>query len=74
MAMLIGSRVQRQLLGEFTGLGVLDEDDNMRPSLDYRALHSAILDQWFQFDAARIIPKSVRKDSMRSRSGARKRT
>jgi uncharacterized protein (DUF1501 family) len=58
MAMLIGSRVQRQLLGEFTGLSVLDRDDNMRPSMDYRALHSAILDQWFGFDAARIIPNA----------------
>ncbi|MFY9488911.1 MAG: DUF1501 domain-containing protein [Solirubrobacterales bacterium] len=56
MAMLIGTRVQRQLLGEFTGLDVLDEDDNMRPSLDYRALHGAILDQWFGFDAARVLP------------------
>lgn len=56
MAMLIGSRVRRQLLGEFTGLDVLDEDDNMRPSLDYRALHGAILDQWFSFDAAQVMP------------------
>lgn len=56
MAMLIGSRVRRQLLGEFTGLDVLDEDENMRPSLDYRALHAAILDQWFSFDAARVLP------------------
>ncbi|MFY9264688.1 MAG: DUF1501 domain-containing protein [Solirubrobacterales bacterium] len=56
MAMLIGSRVRRQLLGEFTGLAQLDEDDNMRPSLDYRALHGAILDQWFNFDAARVMP------------------
>lgn len=56
MAMLIGSRVRRQLLGEFTGLDVLDEDENMRPSLDYRGLHAAILDQWFNFDAARVMP------------------
>lgn len=56
MAMLIGSRVRRQLLGEFTGVDVLDEDENMRPSLDYRALHAAILDQWFGFDAARVMP------------------
>lgn len=55
-AMLIGSRVQRQLLGEFTGLAVLDEDDNMRPSLDFRAFHGAVLDQWFGFDSARVIP------------------
>jgi uncharacterized protein (DUF1501 family) len=55
-AMLIGSRVKRQLLGEFTGLAQLDEDDNMRASLDYRALHGAILDQWFGFDSARVIP------------------
>jgi uncharacterized protein (DUF1501 family) len=60
MAMLIGSRVKRQLLGEFTGLTQLDRDDNMRASLDFRALHGAILDQWFQFDAARVMP-GVRK-------------
>ncbi|MBI4898770.1 MAG: DUF1501 domain-containing protein [Actinobacteria bacterium] len=57
MAMVMGSRVRRQLLGEFTGVDVLDEDDNMRPSMDFRALHGAILDQWFNFDAARVIPK-----------------
>ncbi len=55
-AMLIGSRVKRQLLGEWTGLAQLDEDENMRASLDYRALHGAILDQWFGFDSARVIP------------------
>lgn len=55
-AMLIGSRVKRQLLGEFTGLDVLDEDENIRASMDFRALHGAILDQWFGFDAARVLP------------------
>lgn len=55
-AMLIGSRVKRQLLGEFTGLAQLDEDDNVRSSMDFRALHGAILDQWFGFDAARVMP------------------
>jgi uncharacterized protein (DUF1501 family) len=55
-AFLIGSRVKRQLLGEFTGLTKLDDDDNMRASFDYRALHGAILDQWFGFDAARVMP------------------
>jgi uncharacterized protein (DUF1501 family) len=59
-AMLIGSRVKRQLLGEFTGLDRLDEDDNMRASFDFRALHGAVLDQWFGFDAARVMP-GVRK-------------
>lgn len=57
MAMLMGTRVRRQLLGEFTGLDVLDEDENMRPSMDFRALHGAILDQWFNFDAAQVMPK-----------------
>lgn len=57
MAMLIGSRVQRQLLGEWTGVSQLDRDGNMRPSMDYRALHGAILDQWMGFDSARVLPK-----------------
>jgi uncharacterized protein (DUF1501 family) len=55
-AMLIGSRVKRQLLGEFTGLDQLDPQENMRASLDFRALHGAILDQWFGFDAAQVMP------------------
>ncbi|MGB0871705.1 MAG: DUF1501 domain-containing protein [Solirubrobacterales bacterium] len=57
MAMLMGTRVQRQLLGEWTGVSNLDRDGNMRPSLDYRALHGAILDQWMGFDSARVMPK-----------------
>ncbi|MFY9487910.1 MAG: DUF1501 domain-containing protein [Solirubrobacterales bacterium] len=55
-AMLIGSRVRRQLLGEFSGLTALDSDGNMRPSLDFRGLHAAILDQWFDVDAAQVLP------------------
>lgn len=56
LGMLIGSRVKRQLLGEFTGVNQLDEDSNMRISMDFRAMRGAILDQWFGFDSAQVIP------------------
>jgi uncharacterized protein (DUF1501 family) len=54
---LIGSRVNGKLIGEFAGLpGGLDKDGNLRATSDYRAVYSALLEQWFQADAAPIIP------------------
>jgi uncharacterized protein (DUF1501 family) len=54
---LIGSRVNGKLIGEFAGLpGGLDTDGNLRATADYRSVYSALLEQWFQANAAPIIP------------------
>jgi uncharacterized protein (DUF1501 family) len=54
---LIGSRVNGKLIGEYAGLpGGLDKQGNLRATSDYRAVYSALLEQWFQADAAPIIP------------------
>jgi uncharacterized protein (DUF1501 family) len=54
---LIGARARGRLIGEFPGLtGGLDEQGNLRATADFRGVYSAILEQWFDTDAAAIIP------------------
>ena len=53
---LIGSRVAGKMIGEFPGLGKLDEDGNLRATSDFRGLYSAILEDWLGTDAAAIVP------------------
>jgi uncharacterized protein (DUF1501 family) len=55
---VIGSRAKGQLLGEFPGLTQLDEDDNLRFTMDFRSVYCSILEQWFGQDAAAIIPNA----------------
>jgi uncharacterized protein (DUF1501 family) len=57
---LMGSRVKGGLIGEFPGLGQLDSDGNLRATSDYRALYSALLEQWLGTDAAAVIPNAAR--------------
>jgi uncharacterized protein (DUF1501 family) len=58
LAMVIGSRVNGQMIGEFPGLDQLDEDQNMRHTQDFRGVYSALLEQWFGVDAGAVIPGS----------------
>ncbi len=55
-AFVIGSRARGEMIGEFRGLDDLDEDDNLRHSSDFRALYCSLLEQWFNVDAASVIP------------------
>jgi uncharacterized protein (DUF1501 family) len=56
---LIGSRAKGELVGEFPGLTVLDEDDNLRNTSDFRGVYCALLEQWLEVDAAAIIPSAA---------------
>jgi uncharacterized protein (DUF1501 family) len=56
VAFLIGSRVKGEMVGEFPGLGELDENENLRNTSDFRAMYSALLEQWFQTEAGLVIP------------------
>jgi uncharacterized protein (DUF1501 family) len=56
VAFLIGTRVAGKMVGEFPGLAKLDENENLVNTSDFRAMYSALLEQWFQADAAAIIP------------------
>jgi uncharacterized protein (DUF1501 family) len=56
---LIGTRVSGKMIGEFPGLADgtgLDRLGNLVPTADFRALYASLLEQWFQTDAASVIP------------------
>ncbi len=55
-AFVMGSRVQGEMVGEWPGLARLDDDDNVLHTSDFRSLYCSILEQWFDHDAAQIIP------------------
>jgi len=60
LGLLIGSMARGQMVGEFTGLERLDEDGNLRASMDFRAVYCALLEQWFGHDAAPVVPEAAR--------------
>lgn len=62
-AFVIGKRVRQGLIGEFPGLKAfgstdsgLMRDGNLRATSDYRGVLSALIEQWWDDDAAAIIP------------------
>ena len=59
-AFLIGTRTVGTQVGEFPGLARLDDDGNLRPTSDFRSVYASLLEQWFSFDAGRIIPGASR--------------
>jgi uncharacterized protein (DUF1501 family) len=59
---LIGSRVRGRMVGEFPGLkegSGLDADGNLVATSDFRAVYASLLEQWFGFDAAQVIPAAA---------------
>jgi uncharacterized protein (DUF1501 family) len=57
---LMGTRVKGGMIGEFPGLGRLDHQGNLRATCDFRAVQSALLEQWLGADAEAIIPGAAR--------------
>jgi uncharacterized protein (DUF1501 family) len=54
---LIGTRLSGKQIGSHPGLtGGLDAQGNLKPSADFRAVYSAILEQWLDVDANDVIP------------------
>jgi len=60
LGLLLGTRTRGQMAGEFTGLERLDEDGNLRASMDFRAIYCGLLEQWFGHDAAAVVPEAGR--------------
>jgi len=57
VAFLMGSRVRGQMIGELPGLrDALDRNGNLKATVDYRSVYTSLLEQWFDFDATRVIP------------------
>lgn len=59
IAFLIGTRVAGTMVGEFPGLGQLDENENLRNTSDFRAMYCSLLEQWFDTEAAVAIPEAA---------------
>ena len=61
-AFVIGKNIRQGLIGEFPGLAAgsgLDAANNLRATADFRGLYCALLEQWFQTEAAGIIPSAA---------------
>jgi uncharacterized protein (DUF1501 family) len=54
-AFLIGTRAKGQMIGQFPGLSVLDAQQNLRSTADFRALYCGLLEQWLDTDASEVI-------------------
>jgi len=60
ISMLIGSRVTGRMVGEFPSLERLDDNGNQRVNVDFRGVYASLLEQWFDHDAAAVIPGAHR--------------
>jgi uncharacterized protein (DUF1501 family) len=59
VAFLIGTRAAGKMVGEFPGLGTLDENENLRNTSDFRAMYCSLLEQWFETEAGIAIPEAA---------------
>jgi uncharacterized protein (DUF1501 family) len=56
ISLLIGSRTTGTMIGEWPTLTNLDINGNQIENTDYRGIYSSLLEQWFDQDAAAVIP------------------
>jgi uncharacterized protein (DUF1501 family) len=60
VSMLIGSRASGTMVGEWPSLTNLDVNGNQRENVDFRGVYASLLEQWFDQDAAAVIPDAGR--------------
>ncbi|HSZ69696.1 MAG TPA: DUF1501 domain-containing protein [Solirubrobacteraceae bacterium] len=58
-AFLIGTRASGKMVGEFSGLTNLDENENIVRTSDFRAMYCSLLEQWFHTEAGLVIPEAA---------------
>jgi uncharacterized protein (DUF1501 family) len=56
VGMLIGTRATGTMVGEWPSLANLDANGNQKENVDFRGVYSSLLEQWFDHDAASVIP------------------
>jgi uncharacterized protein (DUF1501 family) len=44
------------MVGEFPGLTTLDDNDNLRHTVDFRAVYRGLAEQWLGVSADGIVP------------------
>ena len=58
IGLLMGTRVRGNMIGEFPGLrNGLDDNGNLKATVDYRSVYCSVLEQWLSTDAAAVIPQ-----------------
>jgi len=55
-SLLVGSRVNGGMVGEFAPLNELDPNGNQRENVDFRGVYCSLLEQWLGHDAGDVIP------------------
>jgi uncharacterized protein (DUF1501 family) len=60
VSMLIGKRASGHMVGEFPGVTRLDTNGNLIENVDFRSVYASLLEQWFNHDAASVIPGAAR--------------
>ncbi|MHB1834358.1 MAG: DUF1501 domain-containing protein, partial [Solirubrobacteraceae bacterium] len=55
-SLLIGSRVNGGMIGEFAPLTALDVNGNQRENVDFRGVYCSLIEQWLGHDAGPVIP------------------
>jgi uncharacterized protein (DUF1501 family) len=58
-SLLLGSRVNGGMIGEFAPLSQLDVNGNQQENVDFRGVYCSLLEQWFGEDAAAVIPNAA---------------
>jgi uncharacterized protein (DUF1501 family) len=56
VGMLIGTRASGTMVGEWPSLANLDVNGNQKENVDFRGVYCSLLEQWFDHDAASVIP------------------
>ena len=67
VAFLLGTHVRHRMVGEFPGLSHgkgLDQDGNLKETVDFRSVYRSIAEQWFGIDGDRILPDAKRLPSL----------
>ncbi len=58
VGMLIGTRATGTMVGEWPSLTNLDANGNQKENVDFRGVYCSLLEQWFDHDAASVIPEA----------------
>jgi uncharacterized protein (DUF1501 family) len=57
-SLIMGTRASGQMVGEFPGLATLDDNDNLRHTVDFRAVYRGLAEQWLGVSADGIVPNA----------------
>jgi uncharacterized protein (DUF1501 family) len=60
MSMLIGTKAKGTMVGEFPGLGTLDDEGNLLHTVDFRHVYKHVVSDWLQVDPTGIVPDAAK--------------